>query len=281
MSTPTSPVAIIVVTRNSERFIDKCIQSINNQTKRPHQIIISDTGSNDFHYLSKYETQSNIQCVYAGKDVGFCKGNNFAVQYLHKTIKYVLLLNPDAFLFSSFIEKAVVFMNSTAVCGVCTGTLLGYDINSDKPTGLYDSTGIQQKWYGKWYDRDQRSAITTKKYSEVEEVSAACGALMFCRKEALDETLLVGGNIFDPSFYMYKEDIDLSLRVKKAGWKVLYNPDLQAYHCRGWSTDRKTVAKKYRLVSAKNELAIHKKFYSPVGMAYSLAKYLAVKMLNI
>lgn len=268
------------MTHNSALFIDKCLDSINKQTIGPLQIIISDTGSSNLSYLDSYRSIPEMTIVNAGKDVGFCKGNNFAISKIHPEAKYVLLLNPDAFLFPDFIEKAIHYMEAIPECGICTGTLLGYDIHLSQPTGLYDSTGICCTWYGKWYDRDQRSAVVPHKYIKSQQVPAACGALMFCRWDALAQTM-VEGNIFDPNFYMYKEDIDLSLRIKRMGWTVVYNPQLLAYHCRGWNINRKKMQKKYRLASARNEWIIHWRDRFSIGLIYSSMKYLAVKVFNL
>lgn len=271
-----SHTAIIIVTYNSEPFIDRCLDSIAKQTIAPLQIILSDTGSKERSYLEKYRSLPGMTLIDAGKEVGFCKGNNAALPAVAKEARYILLLNPDAFLFPDFLEKATLYMEKERHCGICTGTLFGYDIRKGEPTGLYDSTGIFRTWYGKWMDRDQRTSIVAGKYSKCEEVPAACGALMFCRREALNET----GGIFDPHFYMYKEDIDLSLRIRAAGWQVRYNPELSAYHCRGWSSDRKLVPYKYRLASAQNEWIIHRRSKSLIGLAYSSMKLLAVKLFN-
>lgn len=102
---------------------------------------------------------------------------------------------------------------------------------------------------------------------------------MLCRKKALDEVLLQGGAIFDPSFYMYKEDIDLSLRLRRKGWSLMYVPSLVAYHCRGWKKERKDVPKAYRLLSARNEMRLYARSGSPY-VIYSALKYAAVKLLN-
>jgi GT2 family glycosyltransferase len=281
MNEQTSPTTIVIVTNNSERFIGHCLKSIKKQTVQPLQIILSDTGSRDLSYIDQYRDIPNLKVIVAGQDVGFCKGNNAAIPEISEQAKYVLLLNPDAFLFTDFIEKATQYMEKTPLCGICTGTLFGYDIDKDQATGRYDSTGIYHTWYGKWYDRDQRSAIIPNQYKQVEKIPAACGALMLCRREALTQTMVGKSNILDPTFYMYKEDIELSLRVKKAGWQVNFNPSLEAYHCRGWSTNRKAVPKKYRLASARNELKIHWRYKYPIGLMYSTMKYLSVKMLNL
>jgi len=155
------------------------------------------------------------------------------------------------------------------------------DIDQDKPSGLYDSTGIFCRWYGRWYDRDQGQSIQQPPQREEEEPTAICGALMFCRKDALDQVLIRGNEVFDSSFYMYKDDIDLSLRVRRANWKLAFVPQFTAYHCRGWNPDRSKMARRFRKMSARNELCIHLRNYSPLKACYSLCKYLGVLFLDL
>src|SRR5262249_49063606 len=151
-------------------------------------------------------------------------------------------------------------------CGALTGTILGYDIAKDKPTGKYDSTGVFRKWYGHWYDRGQGKDCHPQKYAKKEYIPAICGALFFCRKEALDSVLIRDKEIFDNTFFMYKEDIDLSLRLRNEGWKLAFVPHLVAYHCRGWYKERKRVPRILRMCSARNELFIHKRSREPIPL---------------
>jgi GT2 family glycosyltransferase len=199
---------------------------------------------------------------------------------LDSQAKYVLFLNPDAFLTPDFLEKAAAQMETRSDCGILTGPLFGYDFARALPTGRYDSTGIFSTWYGRWYDRGQGEAISKDRYSQVEDVPAICGALMFCRKEALESAALEG-EVWDSSFFMYKEDIDLSLRVRSQGWRLLYHPDLIAYHGRGWQTDRGKMSRAARLGSAKNEIKLYWKARLWAHLPYSIAKYTAVKLLDI
>lgn len=275
--------AIIIVTNNSEKHITKTMECINRQTLPPEKVIIVDTGSEDPSYLNCFKTQKGVEIIVAEKGIGFCKGNNIGMEHLPIRCDYVFFLNPDAFLSSGFIHQAITFMESprNKQVGAISGTILGFDINKDKPTGMYDSTGIFRKWYGKWYDRDQRSPYSPGKYPSQESVPALCGAVMFCRKRALDQIRIRGKEIFDNRFYMYKEDIDLSLRLSEKGWKVAYVPNLVAYHCRGWNRNRKEMPKKMRLASARNELKIQWKTKSPIPILYSLLKLTAVTLFDL
>ena len=275
--------AVIIVTHNNELHIEKVMHSLENQTFLPSEIVIIDSGSTQPDYLFPYQHgMHRIPTKVIFEDnIGFCKGNNLGVSRLPSSTEYILFLNPDTFLTTNFIEKAIALMEnpSNQLWGMLSGTLLGYDIIENRPTDKYDSTGIFQKWYGRWYDRDQGTQYQSGKYQYPEAVKALCGALLFCRKKALDSILLNGSDVFDNSFFMYKEDIDLSLRLKKTGYLLMFIPELIAYHCRGWKKDRRTISRKLRLHSAKNEITLHMRSYSPF-VVYSMLKYLYVRIFN-
>lgn len=275
--------AVVFVTHNSERFISHAMEGLRTQTKVPEQIIIVDSASTDSSYLSPFANQPNVHIEYIKTNIGFCRGNNLGRSLVPEDCPYILFLNPDAFLSPTFIAEAIAFMESKdhKRCGVMTGILLGYDITRNKPTGTYDSTGIFSTWYGKWFDRDQGLPCDPKKYQRIESVPAICGALMFCRKNALDSVQMGKYEVFDSAFYMYKEDIDLSYRLKKAGWQLMLVPQLIAYHCRGWQRNRSMVPRKLRLLSAKNELRMHVRQNAPIKMLYSLLKLTFVFCFNI
>jgi GT2 family glycosyltransferase len=118
-------------------------------------------------------------------------------------------------------------------------------------------------------------------YQERQQIPAICGAVFFTRKCALEEVMIKGNEVFDSSFYMYKEDIDLSLRLKKKGWGLYFVPDLVCYHCRGWSRDRKDMPRRFRLCSAKNEMTIQWKRRNPIALFYSLGKYCLVRWFDL
>lgn len=273
--------AILLVTYNSEKFIDQCIASIDAQTIRPDLIQIVDTGSKSFEYLKPYTKRNGVQFLKAEREAGFCRGNNLGVRHLPNDIDLLILLNPDCFLSSNFIEKTIQTMKANPQCGGYSALLEKYDLQNGAPTGFLDSVGIDRTWYGKWFDVGQGTPKTGLTKTAPFLVNALCGALFAIRGDALKEVLLPCGNLFDPTFYMYKEDIDLSIRLKEKGWELWMDPTITAYHCRGWSPNRKLIPKKMRLASARNECAIHWRLKEPIPLLYSTVKYLAVKGLNL
>ena len=268
----TAPtVAVIIVTYNSGKVLPRCLEALTAQTRTVESIIVIDNNSPDSSYLDSIRPP--VTLVRNNSNDGFCGGNNIGYT-LNGAYKYVLFLNPDAYLEREFIEKAIQWMEraDNLRIGALTGTLLGFDLQQCRPTGRIDSTGIFQTWYGKWYDRRQGSAWTGNHSGiESENVPAICGALMFCRAKALEDVKLANGDIFDSRFFMYKEDIDLSLRLRRKGWRLEYVPQLLSYHCRGWKSRREMPARS-KYLSARNELRVCFR-HRTIGLPYSLLKY--------
>lgn len=273
-------ISVIIVTYNCPRHLKRNMQSLMGQIKKPDQIIIVDNNSTDASYLEEYGGVATI--IRNTKNAGFCFANNQGIKALDPRTTYVLFLNPDAFLTKPFIQDALAFMErpENQKVGALTGMLLGYDEKEEKPTGLYDSTGIFCTPYGKWFDRDQGQPINERLYQKTEEVPALCGALMLCRKAALQQAAFKDASVWDDTFFMYKDDIDLSLRLRKSGWKLVFEPTLVAYHCRGWNKNRSQMSKDSRLASALNEVRTHWRSNAYQCLPYSLLKYVAVKFFN-
>ena len=270
-----STVSVIIVTHNSQKVIDRCLDRIQNQTIRPKQIIIVDSGSDETDYLQNYRFIQECT-VHLSPNRGFGAANNLGITLLETVPTYSLFVNPDTFIEHSCIEEGMKIMSQNQDIAILTGNLKGYSRETDQPTGLLDSTGIFRKWYGRWYDRDQglpEGSIQRK----AGDIPAICGAFMFCRSQALESEFPL---LFDESFSMYKEDIDLSIRLRKRGWKMYYTPELSAFHCRGWSQDRKRIDRKIRLLAAQNEIRLCFKHRSPY-ILWALLKYTLVRFCNI
>lgn len=264
-----SRIAVIIVTHNSEAVIGRCVAALEKQAGPPVSVIVVDSGSRDQGYLRVFADRPRFEVLEAG-NVGFSRANNLGYQHLAADVEYVVFLNPDVFLEPDAILEAVRVMDRDPLAACLTGRLLGFIPGSGGPSGRLDSTGIFRKWYGRWYDRGQGEEDRGQ-YGECEYVPAACGAFMFCRKAALDQAGPATGQVFDADFFLYKEDIELSLRLRKKGWRIAYHPGVRAFHCRGWLTGRRRVPYKLRRMSARNEVVLYRKHPS-VYMGWALFK---------
>lgn len=268
-------VHIIIVTHNSSNELSLCLQAIENQSHDVDSITIVDSESGNTAYLDNLSLK-RVK-VLLRENAGFSKGNNIGFQSIKPAVDDVIVfLNPDAFLHEDAVFQIIRVFGQYEDVGCVTGKLNGYNLKDKKKTGLLDSTGVFRKWYGRWYDRGQGEADTGL-YDQVEDVPAVCGALMCCRVQAINS---FHGEIFDSNFFLYKEDIELSLRIRRNGWRLLYSPHVMADHCRGWSENRGGVSYKNRLYSAENEVKLYFKHPS-IYMVWAIAKYVAVRLFRL
>ncbi len=268
-------VAAIVVSHDSGSTLEHCLQCLETQEHALVNIIVVDSGSSDRAYLRSVERREQAQLL-CTENIGFSRANNLGFGALAGDIDFVMFVNPDLFLPSYFVQQALSFCEKDSEIGVLGPKLLAYDLEVGRPDGRIDSTGIDRKWYGRWYDRGQ-GEVDNKQYDIAEERSALCGALLFCRIAAL-RTL--GGPVFDPDFFLYKEDIEFCLRLGKQGWKIMYHPDLVAYHCRGWQGERAAMSFELRKTAAASEVLLYKKHPSPY-MLWAYFKYLLVVLFRV
>ncbi len=268
-------VHVIIVTHNSSSLLPVCLAHLNAQSQRVSTVIVVDSGSQDSRYLD------NLDClwpliVFKNSNIGFGKANNLGFQHIHGDDGVVVFLNPDTFLPVDFLAGAVRRLEANPLAAVVSGKLLGFDFSQMKATGKIDSTGIYRRWYGRWYDRGQGQADQGQ-YEREESVPALCGALMVCRLLALKED---GREPFDPDFFLYKEDIELSIRLRKRGWELIYSAALPAFHCRGWNKNRQSIPYELRIIAAKNEVLLYKRHPS-IYVLWALMKLFLVKMFRL
>lgn len=271
-------VAVVIVTHDSESVIGRCLEALKDHEEMLSEIVVVDSGSRSPAYLDAHASRPKVRIIKT-ENVGFSQANNIGFEHCAKGSDFVAFLNPDTFIREETLQRAVALLVADQTIGCLTGKLLGYDRQQESATGLLDSTGVQRSWYGRWFDRGQGEPDHGQ-YDSVEEVPAACGAFLFCRKEALQQVALAGRYIFDPDFFLYKEDIELCLRLRAGGWNIVYHPRVEALHCRGWLKTRNKVPYALRLTAARSEVLLYRKH--PSGyMLWAVCKYLLVKLLHL
>ncbi|MHA0974710.1 glycosyltransferase family 2 protein [Enterobacter ludwigii] len=264
---------VVVVTYNSHKFIEWALAPL--LDIELFQIRIVDSGSSDVGYLKRLEAYENVEVHYES-NLGFAKGNNRALYDIDQ-FDYVLFLNPDARIeldqLNELLERAEYSENKkNALFSVA---LEKFSIDENKAVNAYDSLGIYCDAIGRW--KDLQGPISIAKGNLKYE--AVCGAFMLCRSKALLQFPDSRGNIgFEESFFMYKEDIELSLRIGKK-WGIKIFNDLKAYHCRGWAGGRGSNPYWARKRSAENDVYVAS-HYKLRALPYAILKYLYVVLLE-
>ncbi len=274
-------VYAIIVTHNSERVLSCCIESLQQQEGVSVHCVIVDSGSADTDWLMAFE---DARCsVLRTENIGFGRANNMGVRYLLEAGAgadgYFLFINPDVILPPAWVREGISLLDSRQGTGMLGGVLEGWDYDRNEPAGKIDSTGIFRKWFGRWYDRHQGEPVASADLYE-QTVPALCGALLLMKGGCVRGLVEADKGVFDEDFFLYKEDIELGLRLKKRGWQLLFTPKLRAFHGRGWSQNRQDVPYGLRLVSAWNEILLYRKHPS-VYIIWAILKYLLVRFAKI
>lgn len=271
-------ILIVIVTYNSEKHLQWNVDGMAGDLNI--DLCIVDSGSKSTRYIDELVTPKNVILkVIKEKNVGFVKGNNLALDDLH-LYDYVLYLNPDAKIEEKDLTQLLNAADSAsnAEYGAFTVPLIRYDIDKKLSLNVYDSVGIGCSKIGRWYDIDANSAVKPTLLSGISEIEAICGAFMLVRGQVLRDALDSRGKPgFESSFYMYKEDIELSRRIIKKGFKLGLFHDVTAFHCRGWQGSRKNIAYWAKYQSAKNDIFVAVR-YKKRALPFSIAKYIVVNL---
>jgi GT2 family glycosyltransferase len=252
---------VIVVNYNVEHFLDQCLHSVKRASESCSiETIIVDNSSVDGSLemlASKYPEYK----VIANKDnVGFSKANNQAIKIAQG--EYVLLLNPDTVVAEDTFSKVVEFMDTHPEAGG-----LGVHMVDGKGRFLPESKrGLPTpavafyKIFGlsKVFPKSKRFGqyhLGHLPENETNEIDILSGAFMLMRKSALDKV-----GLLDEDYFMYGEDIDLSYRIQKGGYKNYYFADTSIIHYKGESTKKSSV--NYVLIFYKAMVIFAKKHFS-------------------
>ncbi|MEH6372639.1 glycosyltransferase [Pectobacterium carotovorum] len=267
---------IIIVTYNSNNYINWVVEGLES-SKKKLTIRIVDSGSADTTYLHELKTKHDIH-IEECENIGFVAANNNALTNISK-FDWILFLNPDARVEGKDLDTLLdtVCLDEFKDTGIFSVPLIRFDIEQKKSLNIYDSLGIACSLIGKWFDLSTNEPVSNdidkKSHSNVD---AVCGAFMLVRKATLEECLDRTNNIgFERNYYMYKEDIELSLRVKKKKWGVKIIKNISAFHCRGWNGNRSKTPYWARYHSAINDVDVAWR-YKIRALPYALAKYIWV-----
>ncbi len=281
-ATPTirrPTVGVVTVTYNSDEFFITYMESLAEQTFPPDLVVLVDSGSSQPGFLDRVRDFAVDVEVIRETNVGVCVGNNIGWRRV-RDFDYVVFLNPDAFLAPDFLEKAIAYMETAPDVGMVTPSLLRYDIRQKRALDIVDTTGVVRNRLGFLVERDQGApSAVLSRFSGPNVIPWLCTAVAVGRCQAMEAVVEPGEQLFDENFFMYKDDTDLSWRVRRAGWKIIHHPDLLGCHCRGWQ-DRKSVSRKARLLTARNEIKMCFKNRSPFILV-GLLKYVLVGLFNV
>lgn len=255
-------LSIIIVNYNVKYFLEQCLQSVLLATKNcTAEIFVVDNNSTDGSKQFLEPLFKEVHFIWLPKNIGFAKANNIA---LAKTSgDYILFLNPDTIVAEDSFEKTIAFLqNNTAIGALGVKMIDGSGQFLKESKRAFPSPSISFFKILGLANLFPKSKLFAKYHmghlsvNENNEVDVLAGAFMLVPKVVLN---VVGS--FDEAFFMYGEDVDLSYRIQKAGYKNYYFAKTTILHFKGEST-KKGSLNYVRLFYKAMNLFVHKHYKS-------------------
>jgi len=235
-------LSIIIVNYNVKYFLEQCLQSVHEALRNMEaEVFVVDNNSVDGSCQMVKEKFPRTHLIENTVNVGFSKANNLAIKKTKG--EYILLLNPDTLAEEHIFEKCIEYMDNNPKTGA-----LGVKMIDGKGNYLPESKrGLPTPWVSfckifglstlfpksRLFGRYHLSYLSK---DEINNIEILPGAFMLIRKKVLNQV-----GLLDETFFMYGEDIDLSYRIIKAGYKNVYFPNSTIIHYKGESTKKASI----------------------------------------
>ena len=230
-------LSVIIVNYNVKYFLEQCLWSVRKAGQGLSvDIRVVDNASTDGSHSYLMARFPEVVFYWNDANLGFARANNLALKDCRGDA--VLFLNPDTILPEDCFRRCLNYLANHPEAGALGMRMLdggGRFLRESKRgfpdpvTALFKLTGMATLF--------PRSPVFARYHMghldplRVQETDVLAGAFMMVRRKVLEQT---GG--FDEDYFMYGEDIDLSYRIRQAGWKNVYFPECPILHFKGEST---------------------------------------------
>ena len=233
------PAAVVILNYNGRAYLEQFLPSVLASTYPNFELIIADNGSTDGSLSFLAEHYPSVRRIDLRDNHGFAQGYNLALRLIEAP--YYILLNSDVEVSPGWIEPIIELMERDQSVGACQPKILSYHNREN-----FEYAGASGGWLdtlGYPFCRGRIFAVTEKdtgQYDKPEEIFWATGAAFFVRSQLFHA--LEG---FDGDYFAHSEEIDLCWRMKRAGYKVMVQPQSAVYHVGGGTLSYNTPRKVY------------------------------------
>ncbi|MEJ6791501.1 MAG: glycosyltransferase family 2 protein [Lacinutrix sp.] len=231
-------LSIIILNYNVHYFLELCLQSVEAAIKNlDAEIIVVDNNSQDDSCKMIKKKFPNVKLIENKENTGFSKGNNIGVKQAKG--EYLCVLNPDTVIAENTFKTLLAFAEKQNNLGIVGCKLI--DGNGNFLPESKRNVPVTKIAINKALGNSKNYYVNHLKENEIGNVDVFVGAFMFLKRSVYRR---VKG--FDEDYFMYGEDIDISYKVKKAGYQSVYFGEITAIHYKGESTLKdKTYAKRF------------------------------------
>ncbi|MEW6511325.1 MAG: glycosyltransferase family 2 protein [Bacteroidota bacterium] len=212
---------IIIVNWNGKQDTLECLASLRAATHPNARILVVDNGSQDGSPEAIRSAHPGVEILETGRNLRFAGGNNLGLRRaLARGAEQVMLLNNDTTVAPDFLDLMTRCLRSSTAIGVVAPTILYYD----RPDLIWYGGGEISFWTGTMRHvgiRQREDATDTT----VRDTAYASGCCLLARREAVE-----AAGMLDETFFIYTEDADWCMRVRRAGFRIVYEPRARIWH---------------------------------------------------
>ncbi|HXB01665.1 MAG TPA: glycosyltransferase family 2 protein [Opitutaceae bacterium] len=269
----TEPIlSIIIVAYKSRDEIGPCLESLpRGLDGRAVEVVVVDNSPGDGAGELIRTQFSWVDYVAADKNLGFGRANNLGYASSHG--ECVLFLNPDTVCNEAALAHCVARVRAEREIGLISPKL----VLADGAMDLACRRSIPTLWDGFCRASGLAGAFSRTGFfagynlthlpaDGTYEVGAINGAFMLARREVLERV-----GLFDENFFMYGDDLDLCIRMKRAGYKIIYDGRVQVTHLKGVSVAKDYDAMALAIFDANRD--VYLKHFNPRGSRLINLKY--------
>ncbi len=236
-------LSIIIVAYRSREELPGCLASLPMKLKdRAIEVVVVNNSPDDGMAEWAEREFPAVHFIEAPENLGFGRANNPG--FASTSGDYVLFLNPDTVVNEAAVMHCLERLEQDGRIGLISPKLVQADGTMDQacrrsiPTlwdGFCRASGLasifSQRAFFSGYN------LTHLPVDGTYEVGAINGAFMLAPRRMLAE-VAPDGKVFDEAFFMYGDDLDLCIRVARAGWKIVYDGSVSIVHLKGLSVAR-------------------------------------------
>ena len=209
-------VSVIVVNAKGTKQLEECLRALMETDYPNYDVTVVDcltTGISEW----MRERFPDVRLIHFDHDIGASASHNVEEKTLDPEVKYLSFLDNDAVVTKSWLRELVNVMESDETIGMAQAKII-----LAKDRRILDHAGIALDALGTWYTtRGMREDKPRRGF----EIFAASSAACIVRREVFEEA---GG--FDPDYFIYDDDTDLSFRIRLLGYKVVFVPSAVVIH---------------------------------------------------
>ena len=267
----------VVLTWNGAHLLPRCLEAIRRQDAgaRVHVVVVDNASTDDTAALLARDFPE-VEHLRMAENLGYGRANNEAMRRaLQGGSEFVALINNDVEIAPDWLRRMLEAARAQPAAGLFAGTLLFHDQE------VVNSTGLQIDGLGRARDRDFRVPLA-RFAREDGPVAGVSGGAALLRTRMLEEV-----GLFDPAYFAYYEDVDLSLRAARAGYASWYVRGATARHRFGASFGPGSPRQRYLLgvghlrTVARHQPALKAAALVPLTMLYRAAVKAPLEILRV